>query len=248
MKAIDGSGDTRHGARSAPLRVYCYPYSGGSDTVFESWDLGDAFELTPLFLPGRGRRRHEPPCASVAGLVAATIDQIRPDEPFVLLGYSLGALVAFETARDLRRRGSDPPRGLAVLAHRAPHAPPPMCSTVVSDLSRESRVEVMSTGNPTDAPHRSFTFRVPRGPDDARRCDFDAAREYVFEPKAPLELPLLALGGDGDPIALPAEVEAWRLHTRSSFQYASLPGGHLFGWANPRECMLPLSQWLASLA
>src|SRR3546814_4585026 len=51
-------------------------------------------------------------------LVAAIEPQL--DRPFVFFGHSMGALVAFETARELRRRGLPAPIRLFVSGRRAP--------------------------------------------------------------------------------------------------------------------------------
>jgi medium-chain acyl-[acyl-carrier-protein] hydrolase len=58
-------------------------------------------------------------------LAAAVVDELgrflKP--PFALFGHSMGALLAFEVARHLRRRGKSAPVCLVVSAHRAPHIP-----------------------------------------------------------------------------------------------------------------------------
>ena len=68
----------------------------------------------------------------MAELVAALGDAIEPhlDEPFAFFGHSMGAVVAFELARLLRRRHRPLPRLLVASGARAPqfrrgHVPPP---------------------------------------------------------------------------------------------------------------------------
>jgi len=53
-------------------------------------------------------------------------DELRPylDVPFAFFGHSMGALIAFELARHLRRRAWPAPRHLFLSAARAPQRPP----------------------------------------------------------------------------------------------------------------------------
>ncbi|WP_454227708.1 thioesterase II family protein [Propioniciclava flava] len=91
----------------------CLPHAGGSSLSYREWQgwAPDWMTVRAVELPGRGRRFGEPPLRRmhlVAGRVAAAIaDQV--DRPFALFGHSMGALIAFETARVLADRGGPLP-------------------------------------------------------------------------------------------------------------------------------------------
>jgi medium-chain acyl-[acyl-carrier-protein] hydrolase len=60
------------------------------------------------------------------------------------------------------------------------------------------------------------------------RADFAAHGTYACTAEPPLDCPVLALGGVQDPLAPYADLDAWRQHTRSSFELRMLNGDHFF--------------------
>ena len=108
----------------AELRIFCFTSAGSGASVFFSWFRGlDAnFELFPYQLPGREDRRSEAAFRRMGPLVAAVVDDLtgRSEVPYALFGHSLGALIAFEVAREVRRRGLPPPVHLFASARIAP--------------------------------------------------------------------------------------------------------------------------------
>lgn len=90
---------------NAKCRVYCFPYAGGSAQSFLHLKpyANPAIELAAIQYPGRGNRFSEKPidrCTDMAKAIAAEINQ-QTDKPAILLGYSMGGCIAFETARHL---------------------------------------------------------------------------------------------------------------------------------------------------
>jgi len=76
-------------------------------------------ELCAVQLPGRESRLREKPFVRLPPLVRAVRESLRPylHKPFAFFGHSMGALISFELARELRRtRIVSPaaPRGVAV--------------------------------------------------------------------------------------------------------------------------------------
>ena len=67
----------------------------------------------------------EPPFTQLSPLIQALAQALFPllDKPFAFFGHSLGALVSFELARQLRRQYALQPVRLFVSADRAPQIP-----------------------------------------------------------------------------------------------------------------------------
>ena len=96
---------------------------------FRGWS--DAFsspviEVVPVQLPGRETRWAETPIPRLRPLIELAARDLLPwlEQPFALLGHSMGALLAFELVRELRRRGALQPQHLFVAARAAPHTDP----------------------------------------------------------------------------------------------------------------------------
>lgn len=91
------------------LRLFCFPYAGSGSAIYRGWAaaLTQAIEVWPVALPGREHRLAESPIEDIRLLAAAVGDELGRvlDPPFALFGHSMGALLAFELARHLRRQG-----------------------------------------------------------------------------------------------------------------------------------------------
>src|SRR3954468_24607862 len=108
----------------AAVRLYCFPHSGGSAGEYVRWsDWLPGIEVWGVQLPGRGPRGAEACYLRVDARVKAMVDSVDFRPPFALFGHSLGAVVAFETARALRDRGGPRPEALILSAYHAPHLP-----------------------------------------------------------------------------------------------------------------------------
>ena len=98
----------RKPAPHAVIRLFCFPYAGGSAQIFGDWcnSLPDSVEVVAVQYPGRGSRFFEPLIGTCKGMVEALIPNILPalDRPFVFFGHSNGGLVSFELARALQQK------------------------------------------------------------------------------------------------------------------------------------------------
>src|SRR5258708_6944119 len=111
----------------AQMNLFCFPYAGAGASLFRDWPaaLPGSVELHAAQLPGRENRLREPAIARLSPLVEHLATAMAPylTRPFALFGQSMGALVSFAVARQLRHIGSPPPGLLMVCAHQAPQFP-----------------------------------------------------------------------------------------------------------------------------
>jgi len=102
----------------AKIRLFVFPYAGGAPAAFRTWPDALAPQVEPHFvaLPGRERRFHEAPITRSDEIVAPVATAIASfdQRPFVLFGHSMGSMLAFEVARQLRRSGRRDPAALVV--------------------------------------------------------------------------------------------------------------------------------------
>lgn len=112
-----------------PLKLFCFSFAGGSAWNFRQLasHLRGHIEVVAIDLPGRGRRRNEPCIDSWPELDAWLAAELRPQlrEPYALLGYSFGALVALSLAHRLtaeQETALPRPAALVACALRGPSA------------------------------------------------------------------------------------------------------------------------------
>jgi medium-chain acyl-[acyl-carrier-protein] hydrolase len=216
-------------SRKTRLRVFCIPYAGGGPHVFQPWTraFSDGVEICPVHLPGRATRLHEPPFRRLGPLVDTLYDGIASalDTPFMLLGHSMGALIAFELARALRRRQAPRPEHLIVCACHAPQLP--LTQPILHSLPDDEFIGALRTlqGTPEAMLQHPDAMKMI-GP--GLRADLEVFETYRYEPAAPLDCPIQAFGGLADARATAGEIDAWRAQTTASFAAQHLPGGHFF--------------------
>lgn len=210
----------------AGSRLYCFPHAGGSTGEYVRWaDDLPGVEVYGIQLPGRAGRIDEAPCTGMPELVDALAAAVDFEPPFVLFGHSFGALVAFETARALRRAGRPQPRLLVVSAQCPPDLPLP--ELPAADTTDEALIEDISAGlGPLAAAAREYR-ELARLVLAGYRADLALLRNYQYVPEAPLSCPIVAVGGTED--SRPAAgLGLWRRHTTSAFALHMLPGDHFY--------------------
>jgi medium-chain acyl-[acyl-carrier-protein] hydrolase len=218
-------------ATRCAIRLLCLPYAGASATaVFREWkgQFTPVAEAHPVELPGRGGRLAEKPCGRLRLLAESLADAVDGDggRPLALLGHSLGALLAFELARELRRRGAPPPVHLFVSSRRGPQIPesePPIHQ--LPDVLFVDRMQQR---------YHAIPEPVLREPDlmqmllPALRADIEMLETYEYVDEAPLECPITAIGGVDDSRAPLEWLQAWSRQTRASFRFQQFRGGHFY--------------------
>jgi len=230
----------------ASVRLFCFPYAGGSASVFASWKslLPPEVELCPVQYPGRNDRISEPHMTDVCEMADVAAKAIGPylDMSFALFGHSLGALVAYEVAQALRRTGGARPKHLIVSAHRAPHIPLRREPTWQLDgASFKSRLQELN-GTPKEVfDHEELLALVL----PLLRADFRLAETYTHPGnREPLDCPITLFGGRDDADVNEAELSAWRETTRGPFEMKMMEGDHFFINSQKRELLQDVSRLL----
>lgn len=232
----------------ATLRLFCFPYAGGSALVFNKWreSLPPFVEVCPVQLPGRGNRLDAPPFTDMESLVEAAGAALLPyfDRPFAFFGHSMGASLSFELARLLRRDGRRLPLHLYISGRRAPHIiddDPPLHHLPDAELLDELR---QLNGTPKEVLEHPELMQMML---PLLRADFSVAETYVCKTEPPLNIPMTVFGGLADKDIEREQLEAWREYTTAAFKLRMLEGDHFFLNTSQSMLLRLLSSELAGL-
>jgi medium-chain acyl-[acyl-carrier-protein] hydrolase len=217
------------GGKDGALRLFCFPYAGGSAQVFRGWQRHFAPQaaLSLVCLPGRGARIGEPPFKQYKPLITALADAIIPDIPpaFAFWGHSMGALISFELARELRRRGQPAPLALFLSGRGAPQVPdpdPPTFNLPEAEFISELRRLNGTPRELLDSPELKEFF-LP-----TIRADFELVETYEYETEPPLTCNICAYGGLQDDHVPAANLKEWQKQTSGAFKVRMFPGDHFY--------------------
>jgi medium-chain acyl-[acyl-carrier-protein] hydrolase len=213
----------------AELKLFCFPYAGGTAAIYRNWAdlLGSMAQVIPVELPGRGARLKEPPFVSMPPLVEALAEVMLPllDSPFAFFGHSMGAVIAFELARRLRRRNEPEPRALFVSGRQAPQVPDP--DPITYNLPKDEFIAELSRldGTPKDVLEHVELMELML---PLLRADFQVIQTYEYHAEPPLRCPIRVYGGLQDHDVPRDLLQPWEEQTRSGFALHMLPGDHFF--------------------
>lgn len=213
----------------AHQRLFCLPYAGGGASLFREWprELAGGLEVYPVQLPGREERWSEAAFHELRGLVTALCEVVAAvaDMPFALFGHSMGGLIAFELARELRRQDKPGPFHLFLSGLRAPQMPER--HRPIHDLPNpEFLREVGALNGIPEAVLGHAEFMDVLLP--TLRADLTLCETYRFHSEPPLECPISAFGGTDDPRVNAAELSGWAAHTKREFRPHFFGGDHFF--------------------
>lgn len=209
--------------------MFCFPYAGGGASIYRGWAaaLPADLEVCPVQLPGRESRLRDQPFDRLGPLIEAAADALGPHfgVPFVFFGHSMGAMIAFELARELRRRGRPLPLHLFVAGRRAPQLP--AREEPIHDLPDEEFFEELRrlNGTPEEVLQHAELMRLLT---PILRADFAVNETYELTPEEPFDFGISAFGGLGDEEVTREDLAAWQAHTRGRFRLRMLPGDHFF--------------------
>lgn len=213
---------------SARVRLFCFPYAGGGSHVFRAWSEGlpNTVEVCAIQSPGRGSRLMETPFTQMLPLAQNVAQVLLPhlDKPFAFFGHSMGAMVSFEVARQLRKQHGLQPICLFVSGCFAPQRPDPHPIHALPEAEFLEELRRLG-GIPNEALESNELLQLML---PTLRADCTVSETYAYTSEAPFDFPISALGGLQDPLVGRDDLDGWREQTSASFTLRMLPGDHFF--------------------
>lgn len=216
---------------AAIAQVVMLPHAGGTPQTYASWAalFPDEIALLGAALPQPTGRDGQQAFTlqKLAADIADALAQL-PPLPTALYGHSMGAMLAYALAAEMKARGAPAFLHISVSASRPPHVPLKrrrMHTLADAEFLRE----LQKLGGTPEQVMREGDLMAARLP--VMRAHFRALESYVpFSVPAPehvLETGILSYGGMDDHLD-EADIAAWAHLTRGDFACAMLDGGHFF--------------------
>lgn len=210
------------------MHLICLPYAGGSAAIFRDLPaLLPDMQVHAVELPGRGRRLAEPAHTSMDTLATQLLEELAPffEEPFALLGHSMGGALAFEVARRLPPQAAAHLRHMFLSAARAPGQPRPGNKLQhLNDADFKDELRRLG-GTPVDVLNNDelMALLLPM-----LRADFTLVENYVPAPGVRVSADLTVLAGRQDTSVTHENAAAWHAFTQGQCELREVDGDHFF--------------------
>jgi len=211
--------------------LYCLPFAGGNSYSYRPLQniLNDtAVQLSPLELPGRGKRIREKLLIELNALAVDAFQQLAQQnltQPYALFGHSMGALLVYLVTHQLIALRLPLPTHLFVSGHRAPSQSRRL--SLKHNLPKTEFIAMLHRlgGCPVEILQDAelIDFFEP-----VLRSDLQAAELYQYHPRLPLPIPMTVLFGSTEQEVNYQEAAAWQQETTYPLTINEIAGGHFF--------------------
>lgn len=218
-----------HDVRSGGTVVF-FPHAGGSPRFFAHLAAAlTGCRVLGVTYPGRDHLIDAAPATAMAPLAASIARELAAqpclgyDDPLILVGHSLGAFVAYETAAVLGALPT-PRRAMVVASGQNPPLPrPSSCpevprtdADIVADVIRQNPASAAIWSNPE---LRGFFLPVVR-------ADYELLARYW--PSRSVIDRVKVIVADRDTEVDPALLPQWQQVSRQPIEIAPVRGGHFY--------------------
>lgn len=209
------------------LSLYCLPHAGGNSEDYLNWqsDLIDGLYMKAIVFPGCGRRHNEEHISNINELITELTSVIEQDceEEFYIFGHSMGAILAWEIAKKIRKK----PSGLLLSASLSPSEIPSPRILRMADMNNESFIKEIKFFNGLDENILSNPFISEIIADKLKR-DFKLISQYRYFPTGKVDIPIMAIVGHEDAHVPAKKMLQWQGYTNNFLGLRAVDGNHFY--------------------
>lgn len=222
-------------AQAGHAQLFCLPFAGGTSNSYNAWVpvLDGRLDVYVAQLPGRAERFAEPLPTDLPTLVRdlATEMVTLLSDRFAVFGHSMGAVVAFELARELSHVYGRSPACLVTSGHLAPEKQDiPRWHTLPDGALTSALKALGGTESGVLGEPELWELLLP-----TVRADLALVETHHAGLRPGLTCPLVAYGSTDDPVISGGDLDHWALVTSGPFESRRMPGGHFFFQVAPNE-------------
>lgn len=194
------------------------------DFIYIEKELREKYKFHTIQYPGRGKRKLENYAASWENLIDDCYKQLIDyvSDEYIIVGYSMGAIIAYELYKKLRENNDKQPRHIFFCSSRAPQKISRQLSILEKD---EFKQAVIDFGGVPDFMIESE--KVLNEVLSVVKHDVDLLETYEFEKSNMyIDIPVTVTEGDRDIYC--HQSEDWQHISRARLGNIVLSGGHFF--------------------
>lgn len=220
------------------IKMFCIPHAGGSKSAFNSWntELNTEINMEVLELSGHGSRFGEMPNANMQEAADDLFEQLRNkiDEDYILLGHSMGSILAYELYHRIRLENLKLPKYIFFSGHEAPQI---SVNKVNCQMLSDSEFVKMLMELGGMEPEILNNVEVLRVLLPIIRHDFQMLYEYTFIPtEYKIDCPVSVLYGNQDRLDA-KRISAWKRLVKENIDIKSFSGNHFYLFQNKKDVL-----------
>lgn len=182
------------------IKIFTLPYAAGTASIYYNMKkyLYNIADIVPIELPGHGSKYIQPLCKTIQEMAEYVFYEIlnELDEPYCLMGYSMGSLIEYELYNIINNTGVRKPEQMFLFAADAPHIG--KSEQDFQSMSNESIIKKLKDLNGTVKSvfenEELMELVIP-----IARADFSALEEYIPTIlKAPIDCSGFIMKGNND--------------------------------------------------
>ena len=204
--------------------IICYPHAGGGIASYKNFHQFLPDDIGLYVFNYHAETQHDDSKKSLQSIASKAVPYLEDFTiPIALLGHSMGALIAYESARDINEIDAH----LFLSGHVAPHVK--LDNQDRHKMSDDALLNyIKEMGGTPEILFNSTAFLDMFLP--VIRHDFHLCDTYTFrdEKRKKLPYPITAFTGTKDKRVPIDKINAWSYYTNQEFQLYQLEGGHFF--------------------
>jgi len=219
------------GCFSKKKKLFCFPYAGGSATVYNKFNkyLDENIELMPIEYAGRGKRINEEFYTDISCAIDDIYKQVSQrinEYEFAFFGHSMGSVIAYEVCKRIRENCGREPLHIFVSGRYPPHINKEggILHILPDDKFKD---EILKVGGTPREVFENKVFAKLFIP--ILRADYKLIELYTFKDDCiKFKSGITVFSGKDDKIVERNELFEWQKYSEYGIAVYEFDGGHFF--------------------